>query len=215
MKPKRTKEQQELVDHLKGVWQEVLNCDAYVVGNKQRDEMKWTELASANKVTGQKATQALLEIERVEHTFHYISLTAICTFLEDAARRFAAMEFPVDYERRYKAKKKAGKGSDFSCYIDVVKDSGRFDENPIKNQLATIMAAIRIRNYVVHSWGRVPKADRPKAKKIAESIGDSEVQILEGIVFIASLANIVLAAEDIGNALIDQLLPLKTRKDSN
>ena len=205
----RTKEQQSLVDYLKLRWKHLQGCEGYVISKMQDDEKEWVERVNAGKVSSIVASKALNESEWiVGHTFRYIMLTAICTFVEETSRKFASHEF-ADYEARAKKKQ----GSNFARYMKVVEDSPRFDATGIKDAMTTLIAAGTLRNYIVHAWGRVNSSELAKVKKAAASIEGARV--IKGVVHLDNIADVILAAEDIGNALIDQLFPWKTRGKSS
>ena len=165
----RTKQDQELVDYLKNRWDHLRASQHYVNGKLHDDEMKWCELVSAGKRTRADANRALHHAEHViSRTVRYVMLTAFCTFLEETSGEFARRAFPSDFEDRAAEKK----GSLFAKYIQVLVDAG-FDTKPIRDDIAKFNALVTLRNCVVHAWGKVSGARKPKDVEKAVAKVDS------------------------------------------
>jgi len=132
-------------------------------------------------------------------------LTAFCTFLEEMSGEFAQRAFPSDFEER--AKKKMG--SLFAKYIKVLVDGGAFDATPVQEDIEKFGALIKLRNCVVHAWGKVSRASDPEAVREAIAMVESAGTYKDGFLGFGDqvLPEAIIAAENIGDALIDQLLP--------
>jgi hypothetical protein len=209
----RSKEDQEFVDYLKKRWEDLGNSKDYVNQKLHDDEMEWSELVNAGKKTSADASRALDHAEHVvSRTIRYVMLVAICTFLEEASREFVHRTFPSDCEER--AKKKTG--SLFAKYIKVLVDGG-FDTTPVQEDIEKLSALITLRNCVVHAWGKISRADNPEAVRKAIVMVESAGTYEDGFLGFGDqvIPEAIIAAENIGNALIDQLLLKKTNNKLN
>ena len=208
----RSKAQQEFVDYLKKRWEDLRASYAYMSHKLEEDKRQWLDLVDAGKRSKADANRALLHAEHVvSRTIRYVMLTAYCTFLEETAREFAGRAFPSDFEDRAQKKK----GSQFIRYVKVLLDAG-FDTKPIRDDLKNFNALITLRNCVVHAWGKLSRARNPTEVTQAIAVVESAGVYKDGFLYFGDvvLAEAIFAAENIGNAMIDQLLPqqLKTSK---
>jgi hypothetical protein len=201
----RSKEEQGFVDYLKKRWDDLRASTNYVIQKMHEDERKWCESVDAGKRTRAEANRALFHAEHVvSRTIRYTLLTAFCTFLEETAREFASRAFPSDFEDRARRKK----GSQFVRYVKVLEDAG-LDTRLIQADLEKFNALITLRNCVVHAWGKLSRALNPKEVKQAVAKIESADVYKDGFLYLgdAVLAEAIFGAENIGNEMIDQLLP--------
>jgi hypothetical protein len=201
----RSREQQGFVDYLKKRWEDLRASYDYIGHKLDEDKRAWLDLVDAGKRNKADAKRALFHAEHVvSRTSRYVMLTAYCTFLEETAREFASRAFPADFEDRAQKKK----GSQFIRYVGVLVDAG-FDTNPIRDNLEKFNALITLRNCVVHAWGKLSRARNRKEVTQAIAAVESAGVYKDGFLYFGDvvLAEAIFAAENIGNAMIDQLLP--------
>jgi hypothetical protein len=205
MDVRRSKEQQQFVDYLKRRWQDLTAANDYLIHKLREDEEKWVESVNAGKSTEADANHALGHAEHVvSRSLRYAMLTSFCTFLEETAREFASRAFPSDFQNR--AEK--NKGSKFRKYVSVVVDAD-FDTSPIREDLEKFDALIILRNCVVHAWGNISRTHNPDATRQAVNKIESAGIYKDGFLYFGDcvLSEAIIAAENIADAMIDQLLP--------
>jgi hypothetical protein len=96
----------------------------------------------------------LWRIEAVlQSTFRYTILIAVCTFLEEAVKLLCGRSV-VDYEKEIKA---CRHGTWLAKHRRLLADNPQVDLAAIKADLDTMEEFIKVRNCIVHEWGRVNK----------------------------------------------------------